>query len=133
MCPDGYPLLTKLREQEREQEDEDNLVELLKNQGEDTPQNKKEFGEWMSWVSEPVAVLAMVHDDQHAQVISNVMQYAALRRADKAWKGKMIGALGGRSETGEDPPFVRLKPSYFEWRKVRLPSDREGSGQMTVF
>ena len=104
------------------------MVKFMKNQGEDTSQNKKEFGEWMSCVGKPAAVLAMVHDEQHTQVISNVMQYAALRRADKAWKGKMIGSLGDRSEKGEDPPFVRLKPAYFEWRKVRLPSDREDSG-----
>ena len=45
----------------------------------------------------------------------------------------MVGALGDRSETGEDPPFVRLKPSYFEWRKVRLPMDQEDSGQMATF
>ena len=97
------------------------------------PKTKKEFGEWMSRVDEPVAVLAMVHDERHIQVISNVMQYVASRRADKAWKGKMIGALGDRSEKGENPPFVRLKPSYFEWRKVRLPLDREDLGQMAVF
>ena len=66
-------------------------------------QNKKEFGEWMPCVGEPVAVLslAVVHDEQHAQIISNVMQYVASRRADKAWKGQMIGALGDRSEKGE--------------------------------
>ena len=80
-------LLAKLREQERDQEDEGNLVEFLTNQGEDTPQNKKEFGEWMSRVGEPVAVLVMVHDDHQAQIVSNVLQYAASRRADKAWKG----------------------------------------------
>ena len=28
---------------------------------------------------------------------------------------------------------MRLQPSYFEWRKVRLLSDREDSGQMAVF
>ena len=84
-------------------------MEFLSNQGQDTPQNKKGFREWMSRVGEPVAVLAMVHDEQQAQVISNVMQYAASRRADKAWKGRMIGALGDRSKKGEDPPFVRLK------------------------
>ena len=61
-------------------------------------------------MGEPVAVLAMVHDEQQAQVIGNVMQYAALRRADKARKEKMIDALGDRSEKGEDPPFVQLKP-----------------------
>ena len=90
--------MAKLREQEREQEDEDNQVEFLKNQGEDTPQNKKEFWEWMSRVGEPVEVLAMVHDEQHTQVIDNVMQYPAPRRADKAWKGKMIGALEDRKK-----------------------------------
>ena len=71
--PNRVTLLAKLREQERDQEDEDNLVEFLSNQGEDTPQNKKEFGEWMSRVGEPVAVLAIVHDEMHTQVISNVM------------------------------------------------------------
>ena len=75
----------------------------------------------------------MVHDKNHAQIISNVLQYAATRRADKSWKGKMLGALGDRNETGEDPPFVRLKPSYFEWRKVRLPVDREDSGPMATY
>ena len=87
----------------------------------------------MSQIGEPVVVLGMVHDEQHAQVLSNVMQYAASRRADKAWKGKMAGALEDRSKTGGDPPFVRLKPSYFEWRKVRLLLDQEDSGPMATF
>ena len=45
----------------------------------------------------------------------------------------MIDALGDRNEKGEDPPFICLKSSYFEWRKVRLPADREDSGPMTLF
>ena len=45
----------------------------------------------------------------------------------------MIGTLGDRNKKGEDPPFIRLKLSYFEWRKVRLLSDQEDSGQMAVF
>ena len=86
----------------------------------------------MPRAGEPVAVLTMVHDELHAQIISIVMQYAASRRADKAWKGKMIGALGDRNEKGEDTPSVCLKPSYFEWRKVRLPADREDSGPIAM-
>ena len=39
--PSRATLLNKLREPERKQEDEDNLVEFMKNQGKDTPQNKK--------------------------------------------------------------------------------------------
>ena len=66
-------LLAYRREQEQEQEDEGNLVKFLKKQGKDTPQNKNRFGEWMSRVGEPVAVLAIVHDEMHTQVISNVM------------------------------------------------------------
>ena len=65
----------------------------------------------MSRVGDPAAVLAMVHDKQHTQVISNVMQYTASGRADKTWKGKMLGALEDRNEKGEDPPSIRLKPS----------------------
>ena len=61
------------------------------------------------------------------------MQYAISLRADKAWKEKMIGALGDRNKKGEDPPFVWLKPSYLEWRKVRLPADQEDSVPMAVF
>ena len=105
----------------------------MKNQGKDTPRNKKELREWLSRVGEPIAVLAMVHDEKHAQVISNVLQYAATRRADKSRRGKILGALEDRNKTGEDPPFVRLKPSYFEWRKVRLPVDREDSGPMATY
>ena len=39
--PNRATLPAKLREQEWNQEDEDNLVEFFSNQGEDTPQNKK--------------------------------------------------------------------------------------------
>ena len=45
----------------------------------------------------------------------------------------MVGALEDMSETGEDPPFVRLKSLYFECHKVRLPLDQEDSGQMATF
>ena len=48
------------------------------------PQNRKEFGEWLSHVGEPIALLAMVHNEKHAQVVSNVLQYAASRRADNS-------------------------------------------------
>ena len=52
------------------------------------PQNKKEFEEWLSHAGKPIALLAMVHDEKHTQVVSNMMQYATSRRADKSWKGK---------------------------------------------
>ena len=45
----------------------------------------------------------------------------------------MRGALRDRHETGEDPPVVRLQPSYFERRQVRLPADREDLGPMTTY
>ena len=63
----------------------------MKNQGEDTPQKR---------AGEPVAVLAMVHNERHTQIISNVMQYAASCRADKVWKRKMVGELGVRNKKG---------------------------------
>ena len=66
----------------------------------------------MSCAGEPVAVLAMMHGEKHAQVVSNVLQYTTSRRPDKAWRGKMLGTLGmDRNEEGEDPSFVRLKSS----------------------
>ena len=74
----------------------------------------REFGEWMSRVGEAVAVLTMAHDDPTVKVVSNVVHYAASRRDDINWNEKWIGALGDRNENGEDPQFVRLKPSYFE-------------------
>ena len=96
--PSRATLLNKLREPERKQEDEDNLVEFMKNQGKDTPQNKKEFGKWMSRVAEPIAVLVMVHDEKHVQIVSNAMQYAASRRADKGQSMKRQNAwrVGGQ-------------------------------------
>ena len=45
----------------------------------------------------------------------------------------MLGALGDRNKAGQDPPFVRLKPSHFEWQKVRLPTDYDDSGPMATF
>jgi hypothetical protein len=84
--PNRATLLNKLREQEREQEDEDNLVEFLGNQGKDMPQNRKEFGDWLSRVGKPIALLVMVHDEKHAQVLSNVLQYA--RHAGRTNPGK---------------------------------------------
>ena len=106
-------LLNKLQEHEREQEDEDNMAEFMKTREKTRPKTKKEFGEWISRVGEPVAVVAMVHNKKHVQIASNVMQYAASCRADNAWRCKMFGALGDRNEEEEDPPFVRLKPSSF--------------------
>ena len=57
----------------------------------------------MSRVGGRVAVLAMVHNKQHTQIISDVMQYAGSRRANKAWKEKMIDALGDRNEKRGGP------------------------------
>ena len=44
-----------------------------------------------------------------------------------------MGALGDRNKEGQNPLFVRLKPSHFEWWKVRLPTDRGDSGPMATF
>ena len=109
------------------------LIEFLSNQGKEKPQNSKEYGDWLSRVGEAVAVLAMVHEDPDVQVISNVLIYASSRGDDKKWKGKWLAALGDRNEKGEDPPFVRLKASYFEWRGVKLPSDPDDSGPMATY
>ena len=84
-------------------------------------------------MGEPVAVLAMVHEDPDVQVISNVLVYASSRRDDKKWIEKWLGALGDRNKKGEDPPFIRLKPSYFEWRGLKLSSNQEYSGPMATF
>ena len=84
--PNRATLLTKRREQEREQNDEDSLVDFLSNQGKDLPQNKQEFGEWLFCVCETIALLAIVQNEKHAQVARNVLQYAASRRADKSRK-----------------------------------------------
>ena len=80
-------------------------------------------------MGEPGAVLAMVNGEQHTQVISNVMQYAALHRADKAWKGKNICALGDRNEKGEDPPFVHLRPSYLDGARCATHQTKKIRGQ----
>ena len=45
----------------------------------------------------------------------------------------MVGVLEDRTKKEEDPPFIRLKPSCFEWRSVRLGTDREDSGWMAMF
>ena len=44
-----------------------------------------------------------------------------------------MGAVGDRNKEGQDPPFVHIKPSYFEWRKVRLPADPEDLGPIATF
>ena len=87
----------------------------------------------MSRVGDPIALLVMVHNEKHAQMVSNVLQYAASQRANNSSKGKMMGAPGDRNNEGQNPPFVRLKPFYFEWRKMRLPTDRKDSGPMATF
>ena len=130
--PNHATLVEKLQEQEKEQQDKEVLIEFLSNQGK-KPQNPKEYGDWLSRVGEVVAVLAMVHKNPDVQVVSNIVIYALSRGDDKKWKGKWLAALGDRNEKGEDPPFIRLKPSYFEWRGVKLPSDQEDSGAIATF
>jgi hypothetical protein len=125
-------LANKLKEMARVQQDEAALVDFLTKQGKEKPQNTKAFGEWMSRVGEAVPVMAMTHDDPCVQVITNVVHYAAASRDDRKWDGKWMGALGDRTQEGDNPPVVRLKPSYFEWRQVNLPTDKEDSGPVAT-
>ena len=67
------------------------------------PQNRKKFGEWLSRVGEPIELLATVYNEKHTQVVSNMLQYAASRRAEKSWKGKIMGALGDGNKEEQDP------------------------------
>ena len=125
-------LLAKLREQEREQEDGENLVEFLKNHGEDTPKNKKRV--WGVDVacgragrSPRNGTRRAAHPGhQQCDAVRGVAQGGQSLERKNDWRA-------GGQKKGDGPPFVRLKPSYFEWRKVRLPSDRDNSGQMAVF
>ena len=75
----------------------------------------------MSRVGEPVTVLAMMHAEHQAEIISNVMQYAAPCRADKARKGRMIGALGDKNEKGEASPLAnnrKTRGNSATWREA---------------
>ena len=48
------------------------LVDFLLHQGKEKPQNRREMGEWLAQVGEAVALLAMVHEEQNVQVVSNI-------------------------------------------------------------
>ena len=80
------------------------LINFLSNQGKEKRQNPKEYGEWLSRVGEPVAVLAMVLEDPDVQVISNVLVYASSRRDDKKWKGKWLARWETEIKRGRTPP-----------------------------
>ena len=63
--PSHSKMLEKLGEQAhaQEQEAEDVLVDFMQTQRNDKPQNAKEFGERLPRVEEPIAALAMVHEE----------------------------------------------------------------------
>ena len=41
--------------------------------------------------------------------------------------------MGDRDKGGGDPPYVRLKASYFEWRDIKLQFNQTDLGAMTTY
>ena len=107
-------LNAKLRAMEAEQKDEETLKTLLKRQGETRPASAMTLGNWLSRVGEPIAMVGMAHDEPFVTILTSVVHYAALGSEDELWDGQWMAAADDRSEDGSDPPFVRMKSSYWD-------------------
>ena len=126
-------LEAKLRTMEGEQREEGALKLILKRQGEKKPADPLAFGNWLARVGEPVAMVGMAHDEPFVTILTSVVHYAALGDVDDLWDGKWMAAADDRGEDGTDPPFVRMKPSYWDWREVNLPKDLSDSGPVATY
>ncbi len=51
------------------------------------------------------------------------MHYAAQGDEDNQWDKKWMATVDDREQDDTNPPFVRLKQSYCDWRDVKLPTD----------
>ena len=65
--------------------------------------------------------------------MTTVVHCASASQEDKKWDGRWLEVLGDQNKRGADPPFVRFKESYFEWKDVRLPGNQFDMGPMVNY
>ena len=125
--------MDKFEAMEATQATDEGVVRALVKQGSRKPTGGAIVGDWMSRVGEAVTIFGMSFDDPRVMPLHSVVHYAAAGRNDDSYDGKWMVAAGDRQPNGANPAVVRLKPSYFEWRDVKLPADSSDSSPIATW
>lgn len=107
-----------------EQAEEEAVVADLTIQGSTRPTEVESVLEHLASVTEPVVLLAF-GDGPFVLPIHSVFQWKASGRSNDIYDGEYFGAVGDR-DGDDDPPFVKLSKSLFEWKQVKLLTSEGG-------
>ena len=110
--------------------DEEVEAELVL-QGTSPPTDIQSVLEGHLGATEPMVLCGMEFESSRISLIHSLLRtHPGRRAACRDFDGKVLGAVGDRGSDGTNPPFVKLKETYFAWRKVRLPRDKTDNGPL---
>ncbi len=67
-------------------------------------------------------MVGITYSGPYIKILTSFVHYAATADSDKDWDEKWMTTMDDRQEDGTNPPFICLKPCYWDWRDVKLPS-----------
>ncbi len=74
----------------------------------------------------------MTYNEPYVKILTSIVYYTAMDHNDEGWDRKWMVAVDDCQEDGMNSPFVCLKPSYWDWRGTKLPSDIPDAGPIAA-
>ena len=110
-------LIESLKKLGEEQGEDADVLANTKIQGKTKPNNYKVFREHAVLQDELFIVVGMM-DSHFVHPIHLFIKFAAPGKKSDQYNGEYLAAIGDRVGA-VDPPYVRVKKSYFKWREVK--------------
>mmetsp|Transcript_28403 Transcript_28403/g.59963 ORF Transcript_28403/g.59963 Transcript_28403/m.59963 type:complete len:210 (+) Transcript_28403:171-800(+) len=125
-------LVAALQRIAKEQAEDAEIIADMAPQGPTKPTNSSKFRDWLVLQEEPVMLCGMLEGQPYVQPIHSVAQYATANRHRDSYNGEYLGAIGDRDDE-EDPGFVCLKKSLFEWQNVTLVDSTDDISEIATW
>ena len=74
-------------------------------------------------------VMCVMGDGPYVMPLHSIFKYSAPGRSKDQYDGCFLGAIGDH-QGEDDPPFIKLKKSHFEWREIKLPKEGQAENSM---
>ena len=131
MPPDTPTLVEGLKLVAEEQAEDEDVVADMEIQGEKPPSRYEPIREHVVLQEDLFVVVAMM-DGPFVQPLHSFIKYAATGRRPCQYNGMYMAAVGDRVGLA-DPPYMKVKKTYFEWIKGKPIKDASDSGPIASF
>ena len=124
-------LIEGLRKVAEDQAEDEEILADMEIQGSKKPTNLEPIREFVGLQDELFVMIAMM-DGPFVQPLHSFIKYAALGRRPCQYNGVHMAAVGDRVGLA-DPPYTKVRKSYFEWTKGKPVKDTSDTGPIATF